>query len=591
MADESPLSWVFELFDKVSSPAQKVSDALGHTSKAFDHAGEHSHSFLKQMLEFEVIKEVGHMFMEVGEKVFEMGKEMIEAASYAEKLHLSFETMLGSGKEATEVMEQLEVMAAKMGVSGKQLTGEGSELLSAGFSKDRLTDLLAASHDIAALNPTNAGAASSAVSMFAHIQDTGKLTARAMMQLKQLHISVPEVTANLAKAYGVKTDQVKKLIEKGKIDAAHGISAIEEAIAKKGGTSALGDTAAKFGHTAGGMMEVIKNIPETIFAAVSDTRGFDTFKGFLENIISLAGPGSKFQKGITEALGSVLDAMFGDLSGPQGADKFKSILDSVVKVVKTIPENIAKARIAFEEFWPVVKTAGEILLAMKGVQLATSAVTAIMAAGNTVATGSFWSLNAAMAANPVGLIVAGIAALGFGIYELVTHWTEVKKFFSDVATSIGDFFVKMWDKVVDYTKHAAKRVWEGFTSGLGDGNAADNAARFVPDTIIKGTKDGLQIHSPSKVFENLGLMTAHGFAIGVDKGSSRIDSSMGSAISLPTGGASSSFSGGSKTANVNITVNAGGGADGNDIATQIRMIMPGALANAFEQMAMEAGAA
>ncbi len=73
----------------------------------------------------------------------------------------------------------------------------------------------------------------------------------------------------------------------------------------------------------------------------------------------------------------------------------------------------------------------------------------IVAVGTKVWTGAQWLLNAAMTANPIGLVIAGVAALAGGAYLLINNWGAVKEFFSG-----------LWDGIVT----GAKWVWNAITS-------------------------------------------------------------------------------------------------------------------------------
>ena len=51
-----------------------------------------------------------------------------------------------------------------------------------------------------------------------------------------------------------------------------------------------------------------------------------------------------------------------------------------------------------------------------------------------------WLLNAAMTANPIGLIIAGVAALAAGAYLLIKNWESVIGFFKDLWDRVGEIF-------------------------------------------------------------------------------------------------------------------------------------------------------
>ena len=73
------------------------------------------------------------------------------------------------------------------------------------------------------------------------------------------------------------------------------------------------------------------------------------------------------------------------------------------------------------------------------------------AAGSAVMTGAQWALNAAMSANPIGLIIAGIVALVAAVALIYRYWGP-----------LSDFFAGLWDGI----KSAFATGWEFVTSGL-----------------------------------------------------------------------------------------------------------------------------
>ena len=72
-------------------------------------------------------------------------------------------------------------------------------------------------------------------------------------------------------------------------------------------------------------------------------------------------------------------------------------------------------------------------------------------------TGIQWLLNAAMAANPIVLIILAIGALIAGIIALIAYWDDVVEAIGNAFSAIGDFFGWLWDSV----KNIAGEAWEG----------------------------------------------------------------------------------------------------------------------------------
>lgn len=79
-------------------------------------------------------------------------------------------------------------------------------------------------------------------------------------------------------------------------------------------------------------------------------------------------------------------------------------------------------------------------LAVKGAQLACAAAT-------TVATGAQWAFNAALTANPIGLAVAGAAALAGAAWLIYDNWEPISSFFSGLWSGISDGAKSCWEAI------------------------------------------------------------------------------------------------------------------------------------------------
>jgi phage-related protein len=77
------------------------------------------------------------------------------------------------------------------------------------------------------------------------------------------------------------------------------------------------------------------------------------------------------------------------------------------------------------------------------------------------------AFNAVMAANPIALVIIGVAALAVGAYELIEHWRTVSATFESIWSSLrGDLstFVSYWETQWDLVSFAAQNIWTGLTS-------------------------------------------------------------------------------------------------------------------------------
>jgi hypothetical protein len=136
----------------------------------------------------------------------------------------------------------------------------------------------------------------------------------------------------------------------------------------------------------------------------------------------------------------------------------------------------------FSEWWPVLVGVGVAIIAMniamkaaaiiavmsKAISIA-SAVMGMFQAGASLATVAQWALNAAMAANPIGLIITAIGALIALIALLAANWDKVVAFFKNmqkeilkVVIKIIAWFIELRDKIIGAFDSAIKWIVDAF---------------------------------------------------------------------------------------------------------------------------------
>src|SRR6185437_15499112 len=114
----------------------------------------------------------------------------------------------------------------------------------------------------------------------------------------------------------------------------------------------------------------------------------------------------------------------------------------------------------------------------------------VLAAALVVATANMVAFTASLITNPIFLIVAAIALLGVGIYELVTHWKQVwgdiKQWALDAWTfldskvfqPIGNFFVSVWQGFLNTAKNTWDTVWGSMR------NTVEAAWSFIWNVVL-----------------------------------------------------------------------------------------------------------
>ena len=96
-----------------------------------------------------------------------------------------------------------------------------------------------------------------------------------------------------------------------------------------------------------------------------------------------------------------------------------------------------------------------VLLAVRGVMVAVSTATKAWAAVQ-------WVLNAAMSANPIGLVVIAIAGLIAAGAWLVQNWDEIAAWWNDLWSGIADWAREKWNAITGTIAGA----WDSIISGI-----------------------------------------------------------------------------------------------------------------------------
>jgi TP901 family phage tail tape measure protein len=166
----------------------------------------------------------------------------------------------------------------------------------------------------------------------------------------------------------------------------------------------------------------------------------------------------------------------------------------------------------------------------------------LLTGGITMAGNAIMFLGRALLMNPIGLIITGIAVAAYLIYQ---YWEPIKGFFSGIWDRITQAFsggilgvcklLADWSPMgLFYQAFAAVMNWFGFEmpskfsefgsnliSGLVNGitgglGAVKDAISSVADGTVSWFKEKLGIHSPSRVFGELGGFISEGAALGIN---------------------------------------------------------------------------
>ena len=137
-------------------------------------------------------------------------------------------------------------------------------------------------------------------------------------------------------------------------------------------------------------------------------------------------------------------------------------------------------------------------------QQTTASITAALSANSLNSSSRVMAAAAVIKCNatqPIGLVVAGIAALVAGIILLIANWEEVTEAVGGFFSAIKDVGMDLINGLIDGIKAAASGIWNGIKS--------------VFTGIIDAIKGFFGIHSPSTVFASLGGDMIQGLINGI----------------------------------------------------------------------------
>lgn len=350
-------------------------------------------------------------------------KEGITYNATVEQVQTSFEVMTGSAEEATDVVEKLKEIGAKTPFEFTGLAETTQLLMNYGFTADEAIDRMQMLGDI---SQGSADKMNRIATAYGQMSSAGK----------------------------VSLEDVKQMIEAG-------FNPLQE-ISQSTGES----MASLYDRISKGTISV-----DEITAAMqrATSEGGKYFQSMDKQSETLNGQWSTLKDNFSNTLGSILKPISEMLTN--------NILPTVNDFMGKLQEKIDNG--SLQEFAEVLKNVMAIIIPLTTAIVVFKGVLAIKGLIDGIKT-SFMALNATMAANPIALIVAAIAALVAGIIYLwntnedfrktVTKiWNKIKDTVSDVVDGIVGFFTKTipdaWNSFIGKLKELAKNIWDTLVNG------------------------------------------------------------------------------------------------------------------------------
>lgn len=319
----------------------------------------------------------------------ELIQNIIQARGEIQQLEVAFTTMLGSSEKANVLMAQLIETAVKTPFELRDVADGARQLLAYGFAAEDVNQTLIRLGDIAAGLSIPLG---DLIYVYGTTMTQGRLYTRDLLQFTTRGIPMID---ELAKQLGVGKSEVQGLVEAGRVGFPE-VQKVIESLTNEGG---------KFG----GLMEAqsktitgqISNIKDSFFIMLNDIGKAN------EGIINDALSGVSYLIENYETVGKTLL----EIVGTYGV--YKAALITITALQKAYSAILAQSAL------------NQSLAAASGITL--SNAEALAATRTKLLQVAQAALNKTLLANPYVAVAAAVAALGLGVYKLVTYQTEAEK--------------------------------------------------------------------------------------------------------------------------------------------------------------------
>jgi TP901 family phage tail tape measure protein len=376
-----------------------IGSAVGEVNTRFGYTGEELENTTEQFMKFAEITG-----MDATKAVQTVSKAMNNAGIDSSKY--------------SEVLDEIAIAAQASGISAEKLTENltkyGSQTRAAGLNTKE------------------------SIALFAQFEKSGVNAEMALGGLKTAVKSWSDEGKNSRIEFQRTIQDIK--------DSPNILEATQKAIdvfGSKAGTE-LADAIHSGRFEYSEFLDIVKGSEGTVSATYDETQsGFDKAALAVQNMKTTAaeladGLLQKYSPQIEAAIQKITDLI------DEYAPKVEDGIDWMTEHLPEIEAGIVGIGVAFAT-WKVAGLITAITTALAG-----------MSAAEVVAAAKTWLLNTALLANPIGLVVAAIAAL---VAAFVVLWNKSDKF--------REFWINLWEKikvsaavVIEFIKIAFKNTWD-----------------------------------------------------------------------------------------------------------------------------------
>lgn len=320
-----------------------------------------------------------------------------------EQYQTSFEVMTGSAEKATQITQQLKQIAANTPFELPQLADTTQLLMNYGFTADDAMEKMQMLGDI---SQGSADKMTRIATAYGQMSSAGKVS---LEDVKQMIEAGFNPLQEISKSTGESMASLYDRISDGSLS-------VDEITASMERSTSAG----------GKYFQSMDKQSQTLNGKISTLK--DTFNEFA----------GKAMQGLSDVLSNtVIPALTGVLSH---SDEIMAVLNALLPVIVAVGSAFAAWKIV-NFIQDIPKMIGSVKTAILGV-------------------------NAALAANPVGAVVAAISALVAVFLYLWNTSEEFRQFWTDMWNGIVEWFSGIIDSIVNFFTVTIPEAWESFKTNL-----------------------------------------------------------------------------------------------------------------------------
>lgn len=476
---------------EIGDEADRTDRRLGGLSRSFGAFNTHARSFAsgvggRVVGAFSAIGSAAARVAGIGlaavtAAVGLLGREFVQTAANMEQAEIGFETLLGSAQAAADFIGELQQFAAETPFEFPQLQDAAQRFLAFGFAAEEILPLLRTVGDAAAALGAGNEGIERIVRTFGQIRARGVLAAEEVMQLAEVGVPAWQI---LADHMGVTVPEAMDRVSERAVDASTAIEALAAGMDERFGGLMERQATTMSGLWSNFMDNVNLAGAETVRVFSGDVswalehaigwaeRMRDEMPALAERAREAAG---EFRDAFVEA-GGGLDGVEAGLRrtfGPEHQDLITELVDAgrgFIDVLSAIWDGLRDATRILPDFLrPVewIRTAFEWLTDHTEEVRTFTTVVGVLVGVVGAWTTAQWLLNAALTANPVGLIIVAIAGLVTGLVMAYRRSETFRTVVQGVLQAVGTAARWVWETVLQpFVTWWVETAWPALSNAI-----------------------------------------------------------------------------------------------------------------------------